>query len=232
MSGPILELTSGLIAAVLTLLVFSYMLGDNPLFRFAVHLFVGVSAGLAAAVAIRSIILPHLIHPLFSMFSGEINLWSFLPLIPLGLSLLLLTKLSGRISRIGNVVMAFLVGIAAAAAVGGGLFGTLIPQMNAASRLLIQSSGPFNNPLDGLIDFLAFRLLGLIGTVLTLIYFQFGTLAEPKTTGRRPAWLERLAQTGHLFIAVTFGTIFAGVFSAAIVAFIERWAFLLSLFTG
>jgi hypothetical protein len=226
------DLIGGLVGAVLTLMVFSYMLGDNPLFRFAIHLLIGVSAGLAAAVAIRSVILPQLIHPLFSMFDGQLDVVSFLPIVPLLLSLLLLSKLSDRIGRAGNVVMAFLVGTAAAAVVGGGLFGTLFPQVIAATELLVVQPGSYPNPLDGLIDLVSVRLLGLAGTILTLIYFQFGTLAVPKPDGQRPFWLENLARAGHLFIAVTFGAIFAGVFAAAIAAFIERWSFLLSLIFG
>ena len=35
---------------LLTLMVFSYLIGDNPLFRIAVYLFIGVSSGYAATV--------------------------------------------------------------------------------------------------------------------------------------------------------------------------------------
>ena len=33
---------------ILTLVVFSYLIGDNPVFRLTLHLFIGVSAGFAA----------------------------------------------------------------------------------------------------------------------------------------------------------------------------------------
>ena len=56
---------------VLTLLIFSYLIGDNPLFRITVHIFIGVSAGFAAVIAIENIILPRLIDPLFSSNRGE-----------------------------------------------------------------------------------------------------------------------------------------------------------------
>ena len=32
------------VGAVLTLMIFSYLLGDNPVFRLALHIFIGVSA--------------------------------------------------------------------------------------------------------------------------------------------------------------------------------------------
>ena len=37
-----------IVGFILTLLVFSYLLGDNPLYRIAIHLLVGTSAAYAA----------------------------------------------------------------------------------------------------------------------------------------------------------------------------------------
>src|SRR3990172_4998097 len=48
----LLETLGTLLAAVLTVMVLSYILGDNALFRIATYLFVGVASGYAAAVAL------------------------------------------------------------------------------------------------------------------------------------------------------------------------------------
>ena len=53
-----IELISAFIGLILTLMVFSYLIGDNPLFRIAIYLFIGVSSGYAAAVVVRSVLLP------------------------------------------------------------------------------------------------------------------------------------------------------------------------------
>ena len=53
-----MEVISALVGLILTLMVFSYLIGDNPLFRFAIYLFIGVSSGYAAAVVLRSVLLP------------------------------------------------------------------------------------------------------------------------------------------------------------------------------
>jgi predicted membrane protein len=45
MNIPTGDLIWGIIGFLLSILVFSYLIGDNPLFRFAIHLFIGVSAG-------------------------------------------------------------------------------------------------------------------------------------------------------------------------------------------
>ena len=53
-----------LVGFVLTLMVFSYIFGDNFLFRLASYLFVGVSGGYVGALVIDQVILPRLIYPL------------------------------------------------------------------------------------------------------------------------------------------------------------------------
>ena len=59
-----MDLIWTLVSFILTLLIFSYLLGDNPLFRVASYLFVGVTAGYVAVVVIYQVILPKLIWPL------------------------------------------------------------------------------------------------------------------------------------------------------------------------
>ena len=59
-----LDVIIGLIGFALTLMVFSYLLGDNFFFRAALYLLVGVSSGYIAAVLITKVILPLLIAPI------------------------------------------------------------------------------------------------------------------------------------------------------------------------
>ena len=87
------------VAFVLTLLILSYIIGDNPLFRIAIHLFVGVASGLAVVIAFYNILWPQLIQPL--IFGSE--LVRFFLLIPLVLSGLLLTKISPRLGGWGRL---------------------------------------------------------------------------------------------------------------------------------
>ena len=48
-----IEVISAVVGFFLTVMIFSYLIGDNPLFRIAVYLFVGVASGYAAAVIVR-----------------------------------------------------------------------------------------------------------------------------------------------------------------------------------
>ena len=58
------DLIAGVFSFLFTLLIFSYLIGDNPLFRIAVYIFVGVSSGYIAAVAWWQVIWPRLFYPL------------------------------------------------------------------------------------------------------------------------------------------------------------------------
>ena len=111
------DLIGAAVAFVLTLLVLSYIIGDNPLFRIAIHLFVGVASGLAVVIAFYNILWPQLIQPL--IFGSELE--RFFLLIPLVLSGLLLTKISPRLGGWGRLAVAFLVGVGAATAIGGAI---------------------------------------------------------------------------------------------------------------
>src|SRR5215210_1721753 len=119
-----IEIISALVGMILTLMVFSYLIGDNPLFRIAVYLFIGVASGYAATIVWHYVLVPKLFQPLAT--------FNPLSLVPFIFGISLLAKLSPRTSWIGNFAMAVLVGVGAAAAVGGALWGTLMPQARAA----------------------------------------------------------------------------------------------------
>ena len=206
-----IEVISALAGLILTLMVFSYLIGDNPLFRFAISLFIGVTSGYAATVVWHYVLVPKLFSQL-----GNIN-QLFLLIVPLILSISLLAKLSPRISWLGNFAMAVLVGVGAAAAVGGALVGTLLPQAQAAMNAFdLSSTG--GNPLAKFFE----GTVMLLGTVLTLASFQFTVGRAPDGTAKRNLLFEGIAGVGRLFIAITLGVLFAGVYVAALTAMIER----------
>ena len=55
------------ISFVLTLLIFSYIFGDNPLFRLATYAFVGVSAGYLLVTILQQVLWPKLAAPLLKI---------------------------------------------------------------------------------------------------------------------------------------------------------------------
>ena len=109
---------------LLTILIFSYLIGDNPFFRLAIHIFIGVSAAYVALITINNVLIPRLIIPLINGSRGE-QLLSIILFIP---SFFLLFKVT-PLRKAGSWAVAILVGIGAAAAVGGAITGTLFPQI-------------------------------------------------------------------------------------------------------
>ena len=59
-----INLITGALGFLFTVLVFSYLLGDNLLFRIGTYIFVGVTAGYVASVAMWQVVYPRLIYPL------------------------------------------------------------------------------------------------------------------------------------------------------------------------
>lgn len=223
LSNSVLDLITLLFSFIFTLMILSYLIGDNPLFRLAIYIFVGVSAGYAASVAWQHVLWPKLFQPLlFGSMQQRLLL-----LVPSVLGLLLFAKLSPRSARLGNPAMAFLVGTGAAVAIGGAVFGTIFPQSLASINLFDPSAG------GSLVERLLEGSIFLIGTISTLIYFQFSGRTTLEGTQRRRL-VVGAAWVGKLFIAVTFGVLFAGAYAASMTALIERmyslWAFLSSFF--
>ena len=61
-----------------------------------------------------------------------------------------------------------------------------------------------------------------LGTVLTLASFHFSAGRTADGTPKRNSILEGIAWVGRIFVAITLGVLFAGVYMAALTAMIER----------
>jgi hypothetical protein len=207
----------------LTIMVFSYLFGDNVLYRLAVHVFIGVAAAYATMVVVYNIIWYQLLVPLLLSPLEQI----FIVAPPLLLGIWLFTRTSRGLARYSTPVLALMAGIGAAAAVGGAVKGTLFPQINASIGMLdLDTLQPQENVLFWFFN----SLVVLGGTVTTLVYFHFGIRSKPGGTAGQRAWIEIPSMIGQGFIAVTFGALFAGVYAAALAAFIERALFLWNFF--
>jgi hypothetical protein len=220
-SADLINLFTGLISFLFTLLIFSYVLGDNPLFRVAVYIFVGVSSGYIAAVAWWQVIMPRLVSPLMSAITSGNMLDLGVMLAVSFAAILLLMKASPSLTGMGRIVMAFLVGVGAAVTLAGALTGTLIPQVLGTIDAFDMTSVS-GKDIGYFVEAITNGVIILAGTVLTLAYFHFG--ARPKADGsmRRLGLIEALAWGGRFFIGIALGAVFAGVYAAALTALIER----------
>ena len=202
------------VGAILTLLVFSYLLHDSPLFRIAQAIFVGVAVGYAATVAIRSVLIPFLFIPLLTDPEAT---WPLL--VPLILGLLLFAKWRAAWSSLGNLSIAFLFGVGSALAIGGAVSGALVPQIRATIVSLAPSQdwqATVNN------------LLLVVGTIGAFLSFRF---VVPAPTNKPMRALDVVARgwgmVGRWFILVAFGAIFADTAVSRISILIGRFYYLL-----
>jgi hypothetical protein len=198
----------------LTLMIFSYLLGDNVLYRIAVYVFVGLAAAYVTIIAIESVIRPWLMATLFSGDTGGMAVG----LIPPLLGLLLFMKASGRLARLGSLGLAFLIGLGAAVALVGAISGTLIPL----------AAGVVTGAQTDLIN----GVLILLGVLSTLIYFQYLGRRQPDDSVRRPLPVRVFGAVGQGVIAVTLGALYGGAILTSLAILSERIAFVLTTVTG
>ena len=237
--AQLLELAGTAVAALLTIMILSYALGDNAFFRLASYLFIGVAAGYAGAVAWHDVLQPRLVDPLLAAGPGILSDSNQLTgvIAPLLLVVLLLSKVAPTTARLGGLPVALMVGVGAGGVVGGAITGTLIPQTLAAMDSLnpaVVAPQTGETGAERLINV----LIVLLGTVSTLSYFRFtGRSGQPDAgryamrrvrtpLGAIPIPWPILPFLGEMFIALTFGVMFAGALAAVIVVLIERLQFL------
>lgn len=202
------ELGGLLLGLTLTLFVFSYVYKDNPLYRVAVHLLVGVSAGFAAIVLINEVIFP------FSrrIISDPLSLGNIIHLIPIALSALLLFKAIPNLSWVGNSSMAALIGTGAAVGLLGAVVGTLIPQT-------------FSRTSGGIIG-----IIGALLTISTLAYFYFSSHLNKSRNIMISRWLDPVRLIGRAVITMALAGVFAGLLATSLVLLTERIGFFINAF--
>lgn len=202
------------ISALLTLMVLSYLLGDNPLYRLAEHLFVGTAVGYAVLIAYYSVLHPKLVLPLLQ---APLENWTLV--VPLLLALLLLARLNRKWHRVGVIPLAYLLGIGVALTIGGALFGSILPQTVST----IQSV----NPADGGWMTAFSNLILIIGTLSALSYFYFSADSGAGVGRIKAGFLRAWRGLGKWFIMVAFGAIFASTVMARLSLLIGRLQFLI-----
>lgn len=207
------DLMSGAVGFVLTLMVLSYLIADNPLYRIALHLFVGAAAGFVVVTVTLDVFVPQLL-------AGSESGW--VTVVGLVLAALLTLKMFSGGSNLGRLPLAYLVGLGAAVAVGGAITGTLLPQTQAAWFAL-----------GGDLGQLASNVLIFVGTACTLLAFHYGARGSVRAGGpaQQSAPIRALALAGQFFIGITFGVIYAGALAGGISYLAERINFLWEFLT-
>lgn len=207
----------GLVAALLTLAVLSYVFGENAIFRLAQYLFVGVAAGYAAVLAWTQVLWPRILL----LVNQPTTYWYYGIFFALGL--MLLARGVRVLSPLANLPLGMLFGIGAALALGGALTGSLLPQVRAT--MVSVSPASYGGGLNGLALALDAVLI-IVGTLAVLCSFHY---AVPRPGKLAPLWLGLLRTArslGNGLIMVAFGALYAGALMSFFSVLMSRIDFL------
>ena len=143
------EIFSNWVAAFFTLCIFSFLYKDNPFYRFAEYLFLGVTLGYAIPITWNMAMIPYVYHPIFLQQRYEL-------ILPALIGTLYIFMYNRKLSWLSRFPIA----------VGMGSIGLSVP-MSMHASVLVQMRGAMV-PIQDINTFLVF-----VGTITILLYFYF-----------------------------------------------------------
>ena len=219
------ENTIALVSLVLTLMVFSYVLGDLPLigilYRVAVYIFVGMAAAFTLVVSYEGLILPYLqdiqnVETSWTTLGNAADIAIFFTALLFGF--LLLLKPIQSLTWLTNSVYAVVIVVGASVAVVGALTGTLFPLLHATAAIPEELSADFSAMVDTLIIF--------AGTMTALFYFHYQTRANGDGGEKQSRLSRGFRYIGKAFIVTALGAIYASMILSSLTILTERISFL------
>ena len=231
------------IAAFLTLAILSYLYKDNPFYKVAEHLFVGISTGYWTSMFFWTQIQPNLFGRLWpaSEYNSDLLWYKFynllgvfssvfpdgginkghnlelLYLLPFALGVMMLLSVSSKLSWMARWGIAYTVGMAAGLRAYGFLNSNVLGQIRGSAFQIINSDLPFF-ALVGESTFNNFIIL--IGTITGLMYFYFSR----EHTGT----FGKLSKIGIYFLMISFGASFGFAVMGRISLLIGRFVDLIT----
>jgi len=139
-----------LIAAILTLFIFSFLYRDNPFYKFAEYLLVGISVGYFIVISIKTTVVPKLIFPIFR--EGDL-----LYLIPGILGFFMFLRFFPKLAWLSRISMALIIGAGAGVSIPAMMQAQIFAQMKAS----MGSFASINN------------IIVVLAVITTLSYFFF-----------------------------------------------------------
>lgn len=202
------ELIGVWVAALLTLAIFSFLFRENPAYRFAEHLLIGVSAGYYLVQYLDSTVYKKFWVPVF-----EQQQWWLLGGGVLGV--LMLCRLHQRTEWLSRFAIAFYV---------AAWSGYLIPSVIDA-QILAQVEGTLLSPLGTRSLWETFNeLLLLTGVLGVLTYFYFSHEHKGLAKGA--------SRLGVTVLMIGFGAFFGYTIMGRVTLLIGRFQFLLQGWLG
>lgn len=199
------------IAAFLTLAIFSFLYRDNPIYKMAEHIFVGVSAGYGVVITWHEAVVPLLIDPLFRPEAVGMEGPNYIVLIPGVLGLLMFSRFFPRYDWLSRWPIAFVMGVYSGLAIPASIQANLLPQLYATML-------PIWPGVEVPVWVAVSNFLLVAGVLCTLAYFYFSR--EHKGA------FGAASRVGIFFLMVAFGAGFGNTVMARISLLIGRVQFL------
>jgi hypothetical protein len=211
------------VQVALTMIIFSFLYRDNPLYKFAEHLFVGLGTGYFIVQQFHGTFVPNLWNPLTAAMTGQAETtgsalaWDFALVIPFLFGIMFFLKFNSKLSWMARWPMAVVVGTFAGLAIIGFAQGDLVAQIHANMLPLFKenSLSDFREDpsLAGFFQVIWNPIL-IVGVLSSLVYFFF---SKPHTgmTGR-------VATVGIWFLMMSFGASYGATVMTRISLFLER----------
>jgi len=174
---------------LLSLSIFSYLYGDNPFYKAAEHIFVGVSAGYIFTITFWDTIWPNLFGRLFPSYVKAGFEFDITYIFPFILGVFMLCRLSKKYGWLSRISIGYIVGMMAGLKFYVFLNSNLLTQIKAST---INLSGTYYNIIN--------EVIILIGVISGLIYFFF----SKEHTGV----IGKVSRVGIYFLMIKFGASF------------------------
>ncbi len=203
------------LASLLTLFTFSFLYKDNPLYKIAEHLVVGISAGYFVVLLIRTNLIPIITQRFFSNAGGSWHLDQWWYIVPLTLGVLMWTRFSKKYSWISRYPLAFYIGIASGLTIPLEIKNRVVEQLNAT---ILKFKFDFSDPGFLMIPQGVWDWIVVLTVICCLIYFFFSK--------EHKGWFGASAKVGIYTLMIAFGASFGYTVMARISLFIQRIQYL------
>ncbi len=204
------------LAALLTLAIFSFLYSDNPLYKLAEHIFVGISAAYGVIIIYYESVLGDMVYPLFKPWKLDLAGPSYWTLVPVLLGLLILTRFVRKYDWLSRWPIAFMMGLYSGMAVPLIVQTAILPQLGASLQPLWAVKEHQTLATTAWVSFSNLLLAGGLLCVLSYFYFSLEHKGLLKVTSRTGVW----------FLMVAFGAGFGNTVMARISLLIGRIEFL------
>lgn len=204
------------VGAFVTLCCFSFLYKDNPFYRIAESLFVGVSAGYYLSVVyfhqvLKPLLLAKLLPEYFAVGAASQAPREWLLIIPGILGCLMLLRFSQKLAWVSRFTVAFVMGVSTGLTIVTSAQQYLIPQIAKAIKPIIVAGDVWQSFSN---------LVLVVGSIACLFYFFFSTEHRGPVYGN-------LAKIGIWFLMISFGASFGATVMGRISLLIGRFSFLL-----